>query len=131
TIGRRRHRYQRLAFRATTAITTAAAAGSTLMSSVAYALPQGGTVVEGDATITYGENSVTITQGSAHVVIEWQSFDTAAGESVHFDQAEFMAALNRILSGQATRFDGILTANGSITIVNQAGIAFGSSANID
>ena len=127
----RERRRNRFAFRTTSAITSAAVATSSLMSSVAYALPQGGSVVEGDATITYGENSVTIAQNSAHVIIEWDSFDTAAGESVHFDQAEFMAALNRILSGQATRFDGVLTGAGSITIVNQAGIAFGAGANID
>ena len=42
-----------------------------------------------------------------------------------------MAALNRILSGEATRFDGALTANGSITIVNAAGIAFGADATVD
>jgi filamentous hemagglutinin family protein len=122
---------RRAAFRTTTAMTAAAVVASTLMSSVAWALPQGGTVVEGDATIAYGESSVTITQGSSHVIIEWESFDTAAGESVHFDQAAFMAALNRVLSGEATQFLGSLTGAGSITIVNQAGIAFGPGSNVD
>ena len=133
TTTRSRRRFlRRLAFQTHSALTCAAMVGASLAASnPAYALPQGGSVVEGDATITYGENSVTIAQNSAHVIIEWDSFDTAAGESVHFDQAEFMAALNRILSGQATRFDGALTGAGSITIVNQAGIAFGAGANID
>ncbi|MEZ5670002.1 MAG: hypothetical protein R3F55_21715, partial [Alphaproteobacteria bacterium] len=58
---RRRHRF---ALRATSAITTAAVATSQLMTSVAYALPQDGNVVEGDATITYGENSIVIQQNS-------------------------------------------------------------------
>ena len=117
--------------RATSALTGVALAGSSLMAGPAWALPQGGTVVEGDATITYSENSVVIDQNSAHVIIEWDSFDTTAGESVHFDQAAFMAALNRILSGEATRFDGALTGAGSITIVNAAGIAFGADATVD
>src|SRR5690606_15553948 len=34
-------------------------------------------------------------------------------------------------SGEVTRFDGTLTGAGHITIVNRAGIAFGSTANID
>ncbi|MGF1627372.1 MAG: filamentous hemagglutinin N-terminal domain-containing protein, partial [Alphaproteobacteria bacterium] len=125
---RRRHRF---ALRATSAITSVAVVGSSLLSSAAYALPQGGTVIEGDATISYGENSVVINQGSSHVIIEWQSFDIAAHESVHFDQAAFMAALNRVLSGEASVILGSLTGAGSITLVNPAGIAFGAGAHVD
>jgi filamentous hemagglutinin family protein len=124
-------RLQRFALRTTSAITSAAVAASSLLPGVAWALPQGGTVVEGDATIAYGEDSVTITQGSSHVIIEWDSFDIGANESVHFDQAAFMAALNRVLSGEASQILGSLTGAGSITIVNQAGIAFGAGANVD
>ena len=86
----RRHRFAvrgQAALRATSALTGAALAGSALMGGSALALPQGGTVVEGDATITYSDTSVVIEQSSSHVIIEWDSFDTAAGETVHFDQS--------------------------------------------
>ncbi|MEZ5668476.1 MAG: filamentous hemagglutinin N-terminal domain-containing protein [Alphaproteobacteria bacterium] len=109
-----------------TALCLALAAGPAL------AGPEGGVVIEGDATITYGTNTVTIEQNSERVIIEWQSFDVGANESVNFIQpSELAAALNRVLSGEASVILGSLTANGQITLVNPAGIAFGASANID
>ncbi|MEZ5666482.1 MAG: filamentous hemagglutinin N-terminal domain-containing protein [Alphaproteobacteria bacterium] len=102
-----------------------------VLASPALAGPEGGVVVEGEATITYGENSIVIQQNSDRVIIEWQSFDVGANESVNFIQpSELAAALNRVLSGEASVILGSLTANGQITLVNPAG-TFGAFMNID
>ena len=97
----------------------------------ARALPQGGTVVEGDATITYDDHSVVIEQNSDRIIIEWDRFDIAAHERVDFDQTDLMAALNRVLTGEASQILGSLNAGGQITIVNPAGIHFGAGAQVD
>ncbi len=116
----------------TTALTTAAVCGWLLVADPAWALPTHGTVVEGQAEIIYGTDSVTIQQGSDRVIIEWQTFDVAANESVNFIQPhELAAALNRVLSGEASQILGSLSANGQVFISNPAGVVFGPDANVD
>ncbi|MEZ5670560.1 MAG: filamentous hemagglutinin N-terminal domain-containing protein [Alphaproteobacteria bacterium] len=95
--------HRRLAYRATSALTALSIVGASILPVPALALPQDGNVIEGDATITYGENSIVIQQNSDRVIIEWQSFDVGANESVNFIQpSELAAALNRVLSGEAS-----------------------------
>ncbi len=117
---------------ATSALTSAAFACSAVFAGHALALPQDGNVVEGQAEIVYGANSVEIVQGSDRVIIEWSSFDVGVDESVNFVQpSQLASALNRVLSGQSSAILGSLTGNGQITIVNPAGIHFGATANVD
>ncbi len=116
----------------TTALTTAAVCGWLLTADPAWALPTDGTVVEGQAEIIYGQDSVTIQQGSDRVIIEWQTFDVGAHESITFIQPhELAAALNRVLSGDASQILGSLSANGQVFISNPAGVVFGPDANVD
>ncbi len=116
----------------TTALTTAAVCGWLLTADPAWALPTDGTVVEGQAEIIYGQDSVTIQQGSDRVIIEWQTFDVGSHESVTFIQPhELAAALNRVLSGDASQILGSLSANGQVFISNPAGVVFGPDANVD
>ncbi len=131
--GRDAEQVLRRTYRTTTALSAAAAvAATTLAPSIALALPQDGTVVEGQAEIIYGSNSVEIVQGSDRVIIEWSSFDVGVDESVNFVQpSQLASALNRVLSGQSSAILGSLTGNGQITIVNPAGIHFGATANVD
>ncbi len=131
--GRDAEQVLRRTYRTTTALSAAAAvAATTLAPSIALALPQDGNVVEGQAEIIYGSNSVEIVQGSDRVIIEWSSFDVGVDESVNFVQpSQLASALNRVLSGQSSAILGSLTGNGQITIVNPAGIHFGATANVD
>ena len=100
--------------------------------SPALAGPSGGRVISGQGTIGQSGSTSTITQGSDRLIIEWQSFDTNANESVRFNQPSGSASvLNRILSGNATVFDGSLFANGNVIIVNGAGIHFGPTSRVD
>ncbi len=125
-------RSRSVSLRHSTALTAAAVAGAIAAPSIALALPQDGNVVEGQAEIIYGSNSVEIVQGSDRVIIEWSSFDVGVDESVNFVQpSQLASALNRVLSGQSSAILGSLTGNGQITIVNPAGIHFGATANVD
>ena len=77
-----------------------------------------------------------ITENGA--IIDWSNFNTVGGETVTFDQRGVLgggqsptsAVLNRI-TGAATQFDGALSANGRVFIVNPAGIVFGSGSTVN
>ncbi|MBI5119891.1 MAG: filamentous hemagglutinin N-terminal domain-containing protein [Rhodospirillales bacterium] len=100
---------------------------------VALAGPQGGTVVDGQATITQPTpKSTVINQQSAKAVINWQSFNIPADEQVTFKQPSSSAiALNRVTGGDPSQLLGKLTANGNVWIVNPNGVFFSKGAVID
>lgn len=94
--------------------------------------PYGGQITGGQGVISQDGDATLINQSSDKLVIEWQNFDTISGETVTFLQPGSHAwALNRVLSGQATSFDGKLFANGNVIIVNGSGIHFGPNAMVD
>lgn len=99
---------------------------------VAYALPTGGVVAAGAATITGGTTSTTITQSSANAAINWQSFGIAAGQTVQFLQpGSNSVALNRVLGADPSGIFGNLSANGKVFLLNPNGVLFGSGAMVN
>lgn len=125
----KKHRHARRVLRTLTGMLLA---GSALASPV-YAGPSGGVVTQGGADIVgQGSDAVTINQNTNRVIIDWQNFDTQSHESVTFNQLDSSSvALNRILSGSPTQFDGSLSANGTVIIMNSNGVVFGNSARVD
>ncbi len=99
----------------------------------AYANPEGGTVVVGDATISpIDDSTLEVDQGSDRVVIDWTSFSIDEGETVNFVQPDSSSiALNRVTGFEQSFINGVLTANGYIFLVNPNGIIFGASAFVD
>ncbi len=94
------------------------------------AAPTGGVVTSGAANIAIGTDT-TINQTTNRVSIDWTGFNTTASESVTFNQPGSNAlAVNRI-SGNRTTFDGTLNANGRVFLINQNGITFGSTAQVN
>jgi len=91
----------------------------------------------GVVPVQWGDHTIINTGPGA--IIDWSSFDTAAGQSLTFNQYDALggtlsstsAVLNRITSGSATQFNGELMANGQVFIVNPAGVIFGSTATIN
>ena len=87
------------------------------------------------APIAWGPSTVINTDHSA--IIDWSNFNTISGESVRFRQFllgsedSASAVLNRITSGTATQFDGALSGNGRVFVVNPAGIVFGSGSTVN
>jgi filamentous hemagglutinin family protein len=105
---------------------------SFLLWNLAAAVPEGGSVAQGSAQISQAGAQTTINQTSQNTVINWHGFDTAATESVKFNQPNSSSiALNRINSGQPTNFNGSLSANGQVWLLNPSGVLFGSTSKID
>ena len=98
----------------------------------AQAEPTGGVVAAGSATVGGTPGRTTITQTTPGVVINWQSFGIAAGESVQFVQpGASSVALNRIVGAEASHIFGNLSANGQVFLVNPSGILFGPGASVN
>jgi len=98
----------------------------------AHALPQGGVVAAGSASIASGAASTTITQSSQNAVINWQSFGIGAGQSVQFVQpGTGSVALNRVLGADPSSIMGSLSSNGKVFLLNPNGILFGSGASVN
>lgn len=102
------------------------------VSSHALALPTGGAVVAGSATIVApGPGTLTINQGSTSAIINWQGFNVGAGEAVRFIQPSSAAAvLNRVVGANPSSILGSLTANGNVFLVNLNGIVFGAGSQV-
>jgi filamentous hemagglutinin family protein len=97
-----------------------------------YALPAGGSVAAGGASISNGAAGTTITQSTQNVVINWQSFSIAAGQTVQFVQPNSgSVALNRVSGPDPSSILGSLSANGKVFLVNPNGILFGSGASVN
>jgi len=97
-----------------------------------WALPQGGTVTAGGATINQSGSDLGISQTSSKAIINWNSFSIASGESVNFSQPSASAiALNRVIGIDPSLLNGVLGANGRVFLLNPNGILIGSGASIN
>jgi filamentous hemagglutinin family protein len=103
------------------------------MSGAALALPQGGSVVAGNATVGSPSSNVElIQQTSDRAIINWQSFSIAAGEKVRFSQpSSSSVTLNRVTGYDPSNILGQMSSNGKIFLVNPYGVVFGAGARVD
>lgn len=98
----------------------------------AHALPGGGQVSFGAATVTQSTNSMIVRQDTQNAGINWQRFGINSGESVTFIQPNTSAiALNRVMGGDPSLIFGQLTANGQVWLLNPNGILFGGGAQVN
>jgi len=97
-----------------------------------YALPTGGAVAAGSASISAGALGTTINQSTQNAAINWQSFNIASGEAVRFNQpSSSSVTLNRVLGADPSSIFGSLSANGKVFLVNPNGILFGQGASVN
>ncbi|MBI4970590.1 MAG: filamentous hemagglutinin N-terminal domain-containing protein [Candidatus Omnitrophica bacterium] len=102
-----------------------------LPAAIVMALPTGEQVEDGSASFERPNEATLNVTTSDKVIIRWNSFDIASHETVNFYQpSATSAALNRIMSGSLTTISGNLNANGTIILVNPAGIQMSPMANI-
>src|SRR3954466_4988067 len=100
----------------------------------AAAGPEGGTVVGGAATIQgQGGPAGIVNQSTSSAVINWNTFNIRANESVRFNQPSASSvALNRVTGGLGpSEIMGSLTANGRVFIINRDGILFGPGSVVN
>ena len=104
-----------------------------LCGSRALATPGGWDVKKGIAPVSQTGNTTTVNMITEKAVINWTSLNTNASELLEFDKGgSYFAVLNRVTSGGATQFNGILNGNGGhVIIVNPNGIVFGNTAVIN
>lgn len=121
-------------FRVVSALTAFAAAMFATQPGVSFAqaLPTGGQVTAGQASISQNSNTMTINQGSQRTVIDWNSFNVGAGNTVQFNQPNAQSqALNRVSGGGASNIQGSLLANGQVLIQNANGVLFGKGSVVN
>ncbi|MDP3512023.1 MAG: filamentous hemagglutinin N-terminal domain-containing protein [Sulfuritalea sp.] len=98
----------------------------------ATALPTGGQVVAGQASIQQAGAAMTIRQATDQAILNWQTFNIGASASVNFIQpGASSVALNRVLGTDPSAIYGQLTANGQVFLVNPSGVLFGPGARVD
>ncbi|MBU3578129.1 MBG domain-containing protein [Polynucleobacter sp. UK-Kesae-W10] len=98
----------------------------------ANALPTGGQVVAGSASINTAGNTMNINQSSQRAVINWNSFDVGKNATVNFNQPNAQAAtLNYVNSASKSMINGAVNANGQVIFVNNNGVVFGKNAEVN
>ncbi|HVY18605.1 MAG TPA: MBG domain-containing protein, partial [Bauldia sp.] len=91
---------------------------------VADEVPAGGAVASGAAAIGATAGGLVIDQSSAKAIIDWSSFSIGAGSSVQFNNGSG-ATLNRVTGANVSSIDGLLSATGSVYLLNPNGIIVG------
>ncbi|WP_128113639.1 filamentous hemagglutinin N-terminal domain-containing protein [Polynucleobacter necessarius] len=100
------------------------------------ALPTGGKVVAGNATISQTQSATAATmnvnQTSQRAVINWDSFNVGKNAQVNFNQPNANAVtLNRVTGPSASVINGAMRANGQVILVNENGVTFGRGAVVN
>ncbi|WP_306602540.1 filamentous hemagglutinin N-terminal domain-containing protein [Azonexus sp.] len=96
------------------------------------ALPVGGVVAAGGASISTGAGNTSIIQTTQNAVINWQSFNIGSAESVNITQPNNNSVmLNRVLGADPSSILGTLSANGKVFLVNPNGVLFGPGASVN
>ena len=96
------------------------------------ALPVGGTVSAGQATISQSGSQMNIVQSTDKAALNWNSFNIGSGAGVTFQQPGSQSvALNRVAGADPSQIFGTLTANGKVILINPNGVVFGAGSRID
>ena len=102
------------------------------ISGLALAGPTGGQVTGGNGTISQSGTTTNVDQTSSVLNINWQTFSTAPGETVNFNQPGATSlAINRVVGGGPSYLAGALNANGRVFILNSAGLAFTGTSQVN
>ena len=106
-----------------------------LLSSTSLAsqeLPQNGQILSGTGSIVQDGADMSITQNSANLDIDWNSFSIGAENTVTFKQPSATStALNRVTGTQTSAIHGKMTANGRVFLLNPNGVMFGAGAQVN
>jgi filamentous hemagglutinin family protein len=94
------------------------------------ALPTGGNVAAGTASISQSGANMVIDQSTQRAVINWQSFNVGKEAHVQFNNGSG-ATLNRVTGPEASTILGRISATGQITISNGNGVFFGRGSRVD
>lgn len=86
----------------------------------------------GKATAVAAGNTLTVQQATEQAVLNWASFNVSAGGKVVFKQPDTSAiALNQIFQASPSQIFGLVKANGQVYLINQNGLVFGPTAQVN
>ena len=104
-----------------------------LHSSSVQAMPEQGKVVAGQGEIARPDDkTMVINQKTDRLALDWQKFNIAKDEKVHFDQNSKSAiAINRVVGDGRSIIDGSLSATGNVFVINPNGVLFGKNSSVD
>jgi len=95
-------------------------------------LPTGGNIVLGSGSIDQSGATMIVTQDTAKMAADWQSFSIGQGYTVNFVQPDSSSiALNRVVGSDVSVIQGALNANGNLFLINQNGVLFTSTAQVE
>ncbi|MEM9062137.1 MAG: filamentous hemagglutinin N-terminal domain-containing protein, partial [Pseudomonadota bacterium] len=98
----------------------------------AKAGPQGTVVTHGQISSTTTGNHTQFTQTTNLGIMNHQSMNIGAAESVHFQQpGKSSLTVNRIVGPGATDIRGSLSATGNVWVLNPSGVAISNTAQIN
>lgn len=96
---------------------------------MAIALPHGGVIIKGKATLSYSTNRLYVAQGTKNASYEWTSYNVKSGQFVYYAlPTSESTALNFILSATPSSIQGIVKSNGILYFMNPNGLIFGSGS---
>lgn len=114
------------------AVICAGRVGSVLAQLAPGALPTGATVVGGQVSVVQNGSTLHIQQTSGQALINFSTFNVGSAGLVDIRQPSAAAALlARVTGGSASQIEGQVRANGSLWLINPAGIMVGQGARID
>ncbi len=95
----------------------------------ALALPHGGVVAKGQATLGYSTGRLLITQTTSSATFDWGSFTVKSGQSVVYKTpGSSSVSMNYIGGTTPSTIDGRVTSNGILYFMNPNGLIFGSGS---
>ncbi|RKF50106.1 filamentous hemagglutinin N-terminal domain-containing protein [Paraburkholderia fungorum] len=98
----------------------------------ANALPTGGKVTYGAATITQNGNALNINQSSGSAIASFGTFSIGANAVVNINQPGAASSfLVRVTGSDPSQIYGLLKSNGAVALINQNGILVGPSGVVD
>ncbi|CAB3671530.1 hypothetical protein LMG24238_02125 [Paraburkholderia sediminicola] len=98
----------------------------------ANALPTGGKVTYGAATITQNGNALNINQSSGSAIASFGTFSIGANAVVNINQPGAASSfLARVTGSDPSQIYGLLKSNGAVALINQNGILVGPSGVVD
>ncbi|MEY2994003.1 MAG: hypothetical protein RL357_938 [Pseudomonadota bacterium] len=106
--------------------------GASAQDLAAGALPTGGQVSAGQATIATQGTVMDVTQSSQRATIHWQGFDIGRDATVRFNQPSASAVtLNRVVGASPSMINGAMNANGQVILVNANGVVFANGSQVN
>ena len=101
----------------------------TTLPDLALALPHGGVVAKGQATLGYATGRLLVTQSTSSATFNWSSFNVKSGQSVVYKTpGASSVSLNYIGGTTPSSIDGSVTSNGILEFMNPNGLIFGSGS---